>query len=86
MAEATQGGFLGGLGQTLLHGLRTAIDGEALQRYGTYQGQVVQDPQGNSALAGTPFSDTLEDVARNPINWVLIGAAVILGVVLIKRL
>lgn len=85
MAEATQGGFLSGLGQTLLHGLRTAIDGEALQRYGTYQGQLVADRNGNLTPAGTPFRDTVVETVRNPTNLLLLGIAAVLGLVLVLR-
>lgn len=85
--QQAAGGFLGQLGNVLLGGLQTAIDGEAVRRYGIVGGQVyAQGDQGNLTPVGTPFRDTVSDVIRNPWNVAGLVAVVVLGVVLVRRL
>lgn len=87
MAEASGGGFLTGLGQTLLRGINIAIDGEAGKRYPNQGGQVAtQDREGNLNAAGAPFRETIVETVKNPVNLVMLGVAAVLVVVLVKRL
>lgn len=79
--------FFSGLGDTLLNGVSKAIDGEVLQKYGTYGGQVVADKMGNTAPAGKPFAEpnTLAAIQQNPVMLVLVVGGVLLALVVLKK-
>lgn len=71
----------------LTHGIDAWAETQQVKYQANSPQGMVRDAQGNwSTPEGQPAFDTLAAVVSNPVNLLLLGAAAVLGIVLLRRL